>query len=134
MTRITELKVKYLSLAAESRIIRHQERRLRDRARKAALKNKTDAVSRLQDTRMSLHQHRLEVVRPVARAAHVACSFLRGREYAEIERVSDTDPNWEAVQNNVKKFGGKEDQERFQDWRERARVHRRARGGVEAAA
>ena len=66
-----ELKVKLKSLAEESRIIRNDERRLKAKRNFQKLNE--------------LHDHRVHVVRPVARATHIAYGLLRGLGYRQIE-------------------------------------------------
>lgn len=81
------LKVKLKSLAAESRIIRHQER-------------KTNGSIRCQ-----LQEHRREVVRYEARHTHLAYGFLKGKPYTMLEQSCKSEPYWPKVLNMVKKYG-----------------------------
>lgn len=87
----TELKIKRLSLADEARRIRSEEHRARS-------KRKTEMV-------LSLHLHRVLVVRPAARAAHLAHAFLRGYPYSRVERNSRTHPPLGEVRKLVSRFG-----------------------------
>jgi len=65
------LKVKIKSLAAEARIIRHEEAKAR--------KWKNTAL------RVGLAGHRRGIVRSAARHTHLAYGFLRGRPYKAME-------------------------------------------------
>lgn len=84
----TELKIKILTLTAEARIIKRQEKRWRKRP-----------------LNQSLHNHRVHVVRPAARAAHLAYGFLRGRPYAIMEQIVYKDVDWDAVEKNALTHG-----------------------------
>lgn len=107
------LKVKALSLAEESRIIRAQEQRLARRIRKAAARGKplsAASVDRIQVQRHSLRQHRKEDVRREARATHLARGFLKGRLYRQIEYSVRPDKDiyfapWGRVADLVAKYG-----------------------------
>lgn len=58
----------------------------------------------------SMHEHHQRVVRPVARAVHIAYSLMRGRAYHEIEQPHiDNPPNWNLVRRNLERFGFAED-------------------------
>ncbi len=65
----THLKIKIKSLAAESRIIRLEEKKWRGG----------------HPMRISLWDHRVKAVRNEARAALLAYGFLRGRTYRQVE-------------------------------------------------
>lgn len=101
MSRKTELKIKIMSLAAESRIIRREEKKWPGRHAK----------------RLSLREHRIGDVRTEARCALLAYGFLRGRLYRQVEnRVRPVDHahkdkamkpiDWERVIALVARFGG----------------------------
>lgn len=96
-----ELKVKLKHLAEESRIIRREAEKQYE-ARNFQKGN-------------DLTCHRKEVVRPEARATHLAYQFLRGIPYEVVERYNDdaNPPNWKRVEAMVKKYGGQD----F-DWKE----------------
>ncbi len=81
------LKVKVKSLAAESRIIRFEERKTRG------------------PTRSSLHEHRVGIVRREARHTLLAYGYLRARSYAQMERSPKTEPTWDSVERMIKKYG-----------------------------
>jgi hypothetical protein len=116
-------KVKRMTLAAEARIIKQQEKAILRRARERSgvwsredtqtlRKHMADADKREQDdtihfmrtmanacidplpadrlyaTYHSLHHHRVMVVRPAARAMHLAHAYLKGMPYARVEAPS----------------------------------------------
>jgi hypothetical protein len=77
------LKMKIMSLAAEARIIRTEEKKWPG---EHAVRN-------------GLHQHRIRDVRSEARHALLAYGFLRGRDYRRLERKAARAPDWERVQS-----------------------------------
>lgn len=85
----TYLKIKIKSLAAEARIIRHEEL-------------KWPGTS---DVRTSLHNHRVMDVRREARSALLAYGFIRGRTYRTIEFKAAVAPDWKRVAELVTKYG-----------------------------
>jgi len=89
------LKVKIKSLAAEARIIRHEEHRAR--------KYDVDGAPSL--LFWGLRSHRTCDVRREARASLLAYGFLRGRTYALMEAKSYDDPPMSRVAELVKKYG-----------------------------
>lgn len=78
-----ELKIKSKSLAAESRIIRDEEIKLRNATRKRASLQKP--VSTLNHQRKSLYEHRIDVVRTEARATFLARAYLSGKPRSAVE-------------------------------------------------
>ena len=80
--------MKLKSLAAESRIIRAEERKQRH----PSLRN-------------GLTTHRREVVRAAARNTALAYGFIRGRAYRDIEAKGGTPPNVKEVERMVKQYG-----------------------------
>lgn len=90
-----ELKIKLKSLADEARTIRNEENKLKIERN----------FSKLND----LHDHRVHVVRPEARATHIAYGLLRGLGYDQIERTTTSSPNWSRVRSMVKKYSPEED-------------------------
>lgn len=68
MSNITKLKIKLKHLATEPAIIKLEERRARYNA-----------------DRESYYNHRINVVRPAARATQLAYAFLRGKKYKTLE-------------------------------------------------
>lgn len=116
------LKIKILSLGAESAIIRQQALKWAARAAKA----KTEAArDKAIGTKLSLSHHRRSVVRPECRAANLAYAFLRGRPYVALERTCHEIPDFERVWKNIEKFGtdpAQVSKQRFAEWHEAA-VH-----------
>lgn len=84
------LRIKLKSLAAESRIIRQEERRNKRLASQLAV-------------------HRRDVVRPAARNTLLAYSFLRGRYYGDVEHLAKVPPNWKEVERMVVQYGRQAD-------------------------
>lgn len=80
------LKVKVKSLAAEARIIRREENR---------------SFGQL---RNDLHSHRVQIVRPEARATLLAYGYARGRLYSSMEGPSSSVPDWGRVERMIKKY------------------------------
>lgn len=95
-----ELKVKIKSLAAEATIIRREER-----------------LAKTVETRASLHQHRVGVVRYEARHSLLAYGYLRGRSYRQIEASCKRSPDWSSVERMIKKYGPPSHNTSFEDWR-----------------
>ena len=85
------LRVKLKSLAAEAKIIRHEER-------------KTSG-----ELRFELHDHRINVVRKVARETHIAYGLIRGRTIEQIEpgRTEIPAALIPGVKKMVEKYGPK---------------------------
>lgn len=79
------LKIKLKSLAAETRIIRHQEKKTRGALRE------------------ELYRHRIDVVRKVARDTHIAYGLIRGRTLEQIEPQSYSSPDWNAINKMIEK-------------------------------
>lgn len=80
-----ELKIKQKHLAVEPAIIKHEERKLRDRISINMISDRP--YLGLQDKLFSLVNHRRCDVRNEARATHLARGYLRGLEYKTIEPV-----------------------------------------------
>lgn len=94
------LQIKRLTLTAEARIIHRKEKKLRRQQRQRPTQDRD--YSRL----TSLHEHRINVVRPAARAAHLAHAILRGHAYARVEHPNTrTVPPIDAVAENLRSFG-----------------------------
>lgn len=82
----TYLKIKIKSLAAEARIIRHEELKTNGRRRfLSAVQAPAEKVEALNGTFIGLHRHRTFDVRNEARAAQLAYGFLRQRPYRTLE-------------------------------------------------
>lgn len=90
MTNYTpaRLKIKHTSLAAESKLIRKEEIKYRNRFRETRKEH-------FADIRADLHHHRITVVREECRATHIALAFIQGKPYAHVEReLSDKGKRW----------------------------------------
>lgn len=96
----TMLKIKLKTLAAEAKIIRHQEAKM--------------VGPNWFSKSIKYTNHRKYVVRPEARATHIAYGLLRGLDYVQIEPSAKTTPDWKAVERMVKKYGTAKDLEQFQ--------------------
>lgn len=81
------LRVKLKSLAAESKIIRHEERRTNGQLRN------------------ELWFHRIHAVRSEARHTHLAYGLIRGMAWSRIEQRCDAPPDWKRVIQMAKKYG-----------------------------
>lgn len=92
-TKIDALKVLNCSLAAEARIIRRKEIKLRG------------------DRREFLRHHRVHEVRPHARAANIALAIMHGRTYEQCEGSACTLFDAIEVDRLLDKFGACKDSE-----------------------
>jgi hypothetical protein len=111
MSRIF-LKIKIISLAAEARIIRAEERKW-PRERDFPLEQRQEPGSKKRwVTRVELASHRRVVVRGEARSALLAYGYLRGRAYRQIEATSHEPPNMTRVAEIVCRFSGIHPKER----------------------
>ena len=103
----TYLKMKIMSLAAETRIVRREEKRWPGAS----------------DVRTGLHHHRVIDVRREARSACLAYGFLRGRDYRALEAKPGTKPDWPRVERLALKYATsdpREARQRFAEWRDTA--------------
>jgi len=103
MLNLFELKIKVKSLAAESRIIRAQELKLKG-------KNWCSLAN-------PLRNHRRGPLRAEARDTHIAYGYLKGRTYRQMEDNPETEPNWVNVARMVKKYGTGEFTDELELWR-----------------
>lgn len=87
-----ELKIKAKSLAAEARIIREEEIKLKRKARYARERQNTKAANHYERQRIALYDHRIDIVRWECRATHLARAFMKGYAYQDIERNARIDP------------------------------------------
>jgi hypothetical protein len=81
------LRIKLKSLAEEARIIRREERKTTGYLREA------------------LYLHRINDVRRAARDAHIAYGLIKGRTIEQMEPSRKSEPNWDAVEKMLKKYG-----------------------------
>ena len=88
------LKIKIKSLADEARSIRAEE-----------LKHPGG------DVRTGLYLHRINVVRPEARAAQLAYAYLRNKRYRQIEATCQIAPNRKRILDLACKYGPNSDKE-----------------------
>jgi hypothetical protein len=103
----TYLKIKIMSLAAETRIVRREEKRWPGAS----------------DVRNGLHRHRIVEVRREARSACLAYGFLRGRDYKALEARPGTKPDWTRVERLALKYAAsdaRETRQRFAAWKDTA--------------
>lgn len=102
-------RVKRMALAAEARIIKAEEAKALRIARALKRSNKgADKTDRAYATLASLHHHRTQVVRPAARALHLAQAYLKGMPYKQVEAKTHGGislPVVGVVAENVRKFG-----------------------------
>ena len=99
----TELKIKVKSLAAEARIIRHEERKVHGMRR------------------WGLQHHRRTVVRDAARRSLIAYQLVRGRDW---EDCASDDPftrlgDWSPVEKMIRKYGTPE---HLEVWKENGKT------------
>lgn len=111
------LKVKIKSLAAEARIIRHEELKFPNARLMRKMQWAQPIGGRDNPTYQGLHIHRVAIVRPEARAALLAYGFLRGRSYRAIEAKCYQEPDWFNVLKIARRFGTVIDDE-FKAWRD----------------
>ena len=120
------LKVKIKSLAVESTIIRHEERRYnvgsrgRKRARRALAKTNDLSKTQIKNLQKALQQpteqdlqtfwglrsHRIYDVRSEARSAQLAYAFINGTPYEKVEPTvcKDNKPDIDRIKRLVKKY------------------------------
>jgi hypothetical protein len=109
-----ELRIKAMSLAAEARIIRRQEKRLFKAARHHP---------GCRDKAEDLFWHRLDDVRPEARDTFLAYGFLKSRPYKDIEAKRYSDPDWDNIARMIDKYGMGDIRDRmqhFERWKSEA--------------
>lgn len=109
----THLKIKIMSLAAEARIIRREERRwprLRDLAPEQVtaehVRSKRTGHAPCWTVRATLADHRRGIIRSEARYSLLAYGFLRGRPYRVIERDARELPSEARIADLAARFGG----------------------------
>jgi hypothetical protein len=84
------LRVKVKSLAAEARIIRREEQRSHGQLRQ------------------ELHEHRAQYLRGIARSTHIAYGLIKGRTIEQMEPTRTSEPDWDAIDKMLKKYGPKD--------------------------
>lgn len=107
----TRLKVKISTLAAEAVIIKSHERRAKRDARRLANHKNGALTVHHQLKRSNLYEHRVNIVRPAARAAHLAACYMRGTPYraCEARHRPGNGPDKAAIIRIVMRFGGDPD-------------------------
>ena len=83
---LSTLKIKRLSLAEESRIIRRYKRSLVRQVRRRIGAGKDAGWAR--DVIPELHRHRVLDVRSASRVSHLAHNFIKGTPYQKVEAFS----------------------------------------------
>ena len=112
-----ELKIKLISLGLEAQAIRRIERKLKSKPG-----YRVDG-SNTRKAFTSIQNHRRNDIRRAARHSHLAYGFLRGRAYAEIERSTYTNPDWDQVSRIAKRFSDEDERvvlQRFSEWKSAA--------------
>lgn len=86
-----ELKVKEKSLAEEARIIRREELKAKKSARYHREHQDEENAARYEKTRLSLYEHRIDIVRHECRATNLARAYIKGTPYRVVERSTHAD-------------------------------------------
>lgn len=121
------LKIKFLSLAEETRLIKKEEQKQLRRARRMfgvyskkhgpdeELPEPPKPVNLSGEERekigsdaysewWGLKHHRLNVVRKEARKVHLIRNFLNGTPYKDVEATCHEEPNWDEVFKDLTRF------------------------------
>jgi hypothetical protein len=114
---LTYLRVKLRSLAAEARVIKHEERRAKRWRQTAKLE--------------ALRDHRIHVVRDEARHSHLAYGFIRGVPYRAMEHKCRHKPELNRIVRMVQKYGQMRDGT-IDDWYEATLPANGAKAGSES--
>lgn len=100
------LKIKCVSLAAESKLIRNDEnKRIRFAANARRSVHNIDYANYHDAVRAGLYHHRKTVVRPECRSAHLAYCFLKGYKYEQIERTCYEAPDFYRIRRLIESYG-----------------------------
>jgi hypothetical protein len=96
--------VKLKSLAAESKIIRYEEQKMKARA--ACSEISEESRARAKRELVSLREHRCWDVRRHTRHSHLAYAFIRGVAYRAVELTvrENNEPNWDTVADIAARF------------------------------
>jgi hypothetical protein len=97
------LKVKVMSLVAESKIIRAQELKWKKSAARARQREKDPKFA--ESNLFGLKTHRVCAVRNEARLTHLAYGFMLGNEYEAMEKKAYVEPNWDKIEKMISKYG-----------------------------
>lgn len=109
------IKIKMLSLGAEIKLIRREERKWLKKSRhyrhlvkRSDNADTTEAAVRERSYAdlnfWGLRNHRIGL-RPEARIANIAYGFVRGKPYKQIENKAYSTPNWTKVASLVQRYG-----------------------------
>ena len=102
-----KLKIKLKSLAAEAKIIRFHERKIKPYIKEGDNNIKPeDVIARADYERGVLRGHRIYLVRKEARDSHIAYGYLRNKAYKQIENSTDNPPNIKNITKIINKFQG----------------------------
>lgn len=131
-----ELKIKSKHLAAEAKIIRREEAKLKRQIRSNAAYYAEDSgndytpeqmekwkrlARERKNSLVSMNTHRRTKVRTVARSTHLAYGFLRGTPYRVMENEKTrTVPNWNAIEKMITKYSTEDPRvtlQRFASWK-----------------
>lgn len=97
-----EFKLYHKTLAAESRIHRNEELKLKKRARKASVRGSNSAAFELDKVREKVYKERVTTIRREARAVNLARAFLKDRLYLEVENTTkSTQEQMEGIAEEV---------------------------------
>jgi len=121
-----QLKIKAASLAAEARIIRGIEVRLKKRRTAAGKERVGLRDPRIYDQYRGIHDHRCKDIRSEARATHLARTFLRGQLYCVAEQKVHSWPPFERARQIAAKYaaGDKQDvAQAWERWLQEAKAH-----------
>lgn len=129
-----ELKIKAKSLAAEARIIRQLEKRLKRRFKPLkGKKNRGKFKERpgLRDERTAtvffkIQSHRKFEVRTEARATHLARAFLKGRPYTSLELTTYSAPPLDSATKIATRYAEGDPRiiaQRLAEWIATAKAH-----------
>ena len=81
-----QLKVKEKSLAAEAKIIRQEELKAKKSARWCNERQLSEQAAHYEKDRLSLYEHRIDVVRFECRATSLARAYIKGTPYRAVEQ------------------------------------------------
>ena len=121
-----ELKIKACSLAAEARIIRKIELRLKRRQSASGKERPGLRDARSADQFFKLQDHRRIEIRSEARATHLARTFLKGQDYSIAEQSPSSYPNFAKISAMVTKYAVGDKRvvaQRFEEWKQKAMNH-----------
>lgn len=130
------LRVKIKSLTEETKIIRHEEKLAKWKAKAARARSKQESENKHLHHFGKLEEHRKIALRKEARATYLAYGFLRGKPMSQIEAFSYVQPDWERVERMALKYwegDPREAAQKFSAWKADALdgVECIQRGGVE---